>query len=123
MSNLPTGTVTFLITDIEGSTRRWEENPVAMKADSAVHDAVLREAMGANGGVVFRTMGDAFCAVFVTAPEALAAALAAQRALFKHEWSAKSQVGPLRVRMALHTGVALERGGDYYGPSMDRATG
>src|SRR5438067_9423573 len=104
MSRLPTGTVTFLITDIEGSTRRWEENPGAMKADVAAHDAIMREAIEANGGVVFRTMGDAFCAVFVTAPEALAAALAAQRALYKHKWSVRSQAGPLRVRLALHTG-------------------
>src|SRR5438105_2851597 len=123
MSRLPTGTVTFLITDIEGSTRRWEGIRGRWGEVLAGKAVSLREAMGANGGVVFRTMGDAFCAVFVTAPEALAAALAAQRALFKHEWGAKSQVGPLRVRIALHTGVALERGGDYYGPSMDRATG
>src|SRR5437588_11675179 len=78
---LPTGTVTFLYTDIEGSTRRWEQSPDAMKAAVERHDTILREAIEANGGTVFRTMGDAFCAAFPTAPQALSAALAAQRAL------------------------------------------
>src|SRR5215212_982995 len=119
-SNLPTGTVTFLFTDIEGSTRRWEENPRAMKADIAVHDAVLREAIEGNGGHVFKMIGDAFWAVFATAPQALAAAVAAQRALQKQQWS---EAGPLRVRMAVHTGVAEERTGDYYGPTIDRTAG
>src|SRR5215213_8928583 len=79
---LPTGTVTFLYTDIEGSTRRWEEHPDTMKAAVERHDAILREAIEAHGGTVFRTMGDAFCAVFPTAPQGLQAAVAAQRALF-----------------------------------------
>src|SRR5947199_10691827 len=77
---LPTGTVTFLYTDIEGSTRRWEQYPDAMKAAVERHDAILREAIEANGGTVFRTMGDAFCAAFPTAPQALSASLAAPRA-------------------------------------------
>src|SRR4051794_38137752 len=85
--NLPTGTVTFLFTDIEGSTRRWEENPRAMKTDIALHDVALREAIEGNGGHVFKMIGDAFWAVFATAPQALAAAVAAQRALNKQQWS------------------------------------
>src|SRR4051812_45875290 len=101
-NNLPTGTVTFLYTDIEGSTRRWEQYPDAMKAAVERHDAILREAISANGGQVFRTMGDAFCAVFATAPQALNAAVAAHRALYAEAWS--ESTGPIRVRMALHTG-------------------
>src|SRR5437870_12881383 len=78
---LPTGTVTFLYTDIEGSTKRWETNPAAMKAAVERHDTLLRQAIEENGGVVFRTAGDAFSAAFPTAPGALAAAVDAQRAL------------------------------------------
>src|SRR5215216_1275644 len=81
--DLPTGTVTFLYTDIEGSTRRWEEHPDVMKAAVERHDAILREAIVTHGGTVFRTMGDAFCAVFPTAPQGLRAAVAAQRALYE----------------------------------------
>src|SRR5207247_11133590 len=87
MSNLPTGTVTFLYTDIERRTRRWERYPQEMKATVERHDAIMREAIEAHGGVVFRTMGDAFCAVFTLASEGVAAALAAQRALAAEDWS------------------------------------
>src|SRR3990172_7445797 len=96
MTDLPSGTVTFLFTDIEGSTRLWEEHPEAMK----------RAAIGTNRGHIFKTVGDAFDAVFPTAPGALAAALAAQRALSAEPWEVP---GGLRVRMALDTGVAEER--------------
>ena len=74
MAELPTGTVTFLYTDVEGSTRRWEHAPAAMKAAMARHDALLRAAIDGHGGAVFRTMGDAVCAAFPLAPEAVAAA-------------------------------------------------
>ena len=74
MAHLPTGTVTFLFTDIEGSTTLWEQYPEAMRPALARHDAILREAIRAHGGHVFKTMGDALCAAFSTAPEALAAA-------------------------------------------------
>ena len=67
MSNLPTGTVTFLFTDIEGSTKRWEQYPQAMSVALARHDDILRQAIEANGGYVFKTVGDAFCAAFPTA--------------------------------------------------------
>src|SRR5688500_5201250 len=86
MSNQPTGTVTFLFTDIEGSTRLWERHPGAMRAALARHDALMRGAIAAQGGYVFKTIGDAFCAAFATADAALDAALAAQRALAAETW-------------------------------------
>src|SRR6266536_2029100 len=102
MSSPPTGTVTLLFTDIEGSTKRWEQYPQAMGAAVARHDVLLRLAIEAHNGYVFKTVGDAFCAAFPTAHDALQAALDAQRATLAEEWG---QVGPIRVRMALHTGV------------------
>src|SRR5580704_9563925 len=99
MSTLPSETVTFLFTDIEGSTKLWEEHPEAMRSALARHDALLREAIDANEGHVFKTIGDAFCAAFHTAPEALNAALAAQQALNSEGWPGPVTV---KVRMALH---------------------
>jgi len=113
----PTGTLTFLFTDIEGSTGLWENNALAMQAALARHDEILRSAIEERGGYVFKTVGDAFCAVFPTAPDALEAALEIQRRLLSSEWE---QTGPLRVRMALHTGAAEERDGDYFGPPLNR---
>jgi predicted ATPase/class 3 adenylate cyclase len=113
----PTGTVTFLFTDIEGSTKLWEDNAPAMQAALAHHDELLRWVVEERGGYVFKTVGDAFCCTFPTAPEALEAALEIQRKLFSSEWE---QIGTLRVRMALHTGAAQERGGDYFGPPVNR---
>src|SRR5438876_9304783 len=86
VTQLPSGTVTFLFTDIEGSTRRWEQYPEAMKAALARHDQILREAILAGGGYVFKTVGDAFCAAFAAPTDALAAALAGQRALQAESW-------------------------------------
>src|SRR5712692_3086319 len=114
---LPGGTVTFLFTDIEGSTRLWEQHPGAMRSALARHDALLRHAIETHGGHVFKTMGDQFCAAFAAAPEAVAAAVAAQRAVCAEEWE---EVGSLRLRMALNTGVVEERGGDYFGPPLNR---
>jgi class 3 adenylate cyclase len=118
MAGPPTGTVTFLFTDIEGSTKMWEGSPEAMRIALARHDEILREAIEARRGYVFKTLGDAFCTVFTTAQDALEAALAAQRALVSEAWS--EEIGSLRVRMALHTGAAEERGGDYFGPPLNR---
>jgi predicted ATPase/class 3 adenylate cyclase/DNA-binding CsgD family transcriptional regulator len=118
MSSPPTGTVTFLFTDIEDSTKLWERNPKAMQLALARHDEILREAIDVRRGYVFKTVGDAFCAVFPTAQDALEAALTAQRVLFSEEWS--EEIGSLRVRMALHTGEADERDGDYFGPPLNR---
>src|ERR687894_1068274 len=117
MANLPTGTVNFLFTDVEGSTKLWERYPEAMRASMARHDEVLREVMDSGGGYVFKTVGDAFCVAFSSASHALEAALSAQRALLSEE---REKTGPLRVRMALHTGSAEERGGDYFGPPVNR---
>ncbi len=113
----PTGTVTFLFSDIEGSTVRWERDRKAMAAALARHDALLRRAMQARGAYVFKTIGDAFCAAFATPLDAVAAALDAQRALAREDFSA---VEGLRVRMALHAGSADERDGDYFGPTVNR---
>src|SRR3712207_2804509 len=118
MPDLPTGTVTFLFTDIEGSTTRWEQHQDAMQVALARHDAILRQAIEGHGGVVFKTVGDAFYTAFATAPDALAAALGAQRALHTEAWD--EQLGPVRVRMALHTGTAEQRDGDYFGPPLNR---
>jgi predicted ATPase/class 3 adenylate cyclase/Flp pilus assembly protein TadD len=136
---LPTGTLTFLFTDIEGSTLLWERYPEAMSAALARHDAILREAIEAHGGTVFKTVGDAFDAVFPTARDGVDAAIAAQRAL--DEGMVSGERGAVRaptplfpgpqplqpalptpffVRMALHTGVAEERDGDYFGPPLNR---
>ncbi len=118
MDNLPTGTVTFLYTDIESSTKRWEAHPDAMKAAVERHDVILRQAIQEHGGIVFRTMGDAFCASFHTAPPALLAALASQRVLTSESWD--ERLGPVRVRMALHTGIGDVRDGDYVGTPLNR---
>src|SRR5215216_2304220 len=117
MASPPTGTVTFLFTDIEGSTKRWERHPEAMQIALARHDEILRDAAEQHGGYVFKTVGDAFCCAFLTAPDALEAALEAQRRLLSSEWQ---ETGPLRVRIALHMGAAEERGGDYFGPPVNR---
>jgi class 3 adenylate cyclase len=113
----PTGTLTFLFTDIEGSTRMWERSPKAMQVALARHDELLRRAVEERGGYVFKTVGDAFCCAFTTAPDALEAALDAQRLLFEERWA---ESDPLRVRMALHMGAAEERNGDYFGPPVNR---
>jgi predicted ATPase/class 3 adenylate cyclase len=117
MGDAPTGTVTFLFTDVEGSTRLWEEHPEAMHVAMAVHDRLLSEAIEARGGYVFKTVGDAFCAAFVRATDALEAALVAQAALRRRDWG---DTGPLRVRMALYAGEAEARDGDYFGPPLNR---
>ncbi|MBN1641211.1 MAG: hypothetical protein JXA09_08245 [Anaerolineae bacterium] len=114
---LPTGTVTFLFTDIEGSTLLWERHPAAMQRAFARQEAIVREAMGAHDGYVYKMIGDAFQVAFATASDALCAAVAAQRALHAEPWG---PIGALRVRMALHTGVTEERGDDYVGPDLNR---
>src|SRR3989475_11037118 len=93
VSELPSGAVTFLFTDLEGSTRLWEEQPEAMREALARHHVLIREAIEADAGFVFKTVGDGCCAAFATAPEAVAAALAAQRGLQQEAWGSG---GPLR---------------------------
>src|SRR5512143_3396199 len=99
----PTGTVTFLFTDIEGSTRLWQAQPEAMALSHARHDAILREAIEAQRGFIFQLVGDAFCAAFPNAADGLRAALAAQRRLQTEAWGATD---PLKVRIGLHSGAA-----------------
>ena len=118
MADLPSGTVTFVFTDIEGSTERWERDRVRMAAAVARHLALLDAAIAAHGGVHFKTVGDAVQAAFPTAPQAVAAALAAQRALLAGNWG---DVEPLRVRMALHAGEAQpDARGDYLAAPLNR---
>jgi LuxR family transcriptional regulator, maltose regulon positive regulatory protein len=114
---LPTGTLTFLFTDIEGSTQLWEQHPHAMPTALERHHAILRQVIESHGGVVFKTVGDGVHAVFAHAAAALAAALGAQRILYAEPWH---ETGALRVRMALHTGAAELRAGDYFGPPLNR---
>ena len=114
---LPTGTVAFLFTDIEGSTQRWEAHRAAMADAIERHDALMQNAISAHDGYVFKRMGDAFCAAFRTAPDAIAAACDAQSALTKEDFNA---VDGLKVRMAIHVGHADEHNGDYFGPTVNR---
>jgi predicted ATPase/class 3 adenylate cyclase len=115
---LPTGTVTFLFTDLEVSTRLWEHEPDRMRGALARHDAILREAVATHGGHVVKGTGDGIHAVFATADSAVHAAVDAQLALVGEAWELSE---PLRVRMGVHTGVAELRDGDYFGPAVNRA--
>src|SRR6516162_1612044 len=104
----PSGIVTFLFTDIEGSTRRWEADADAMRAALAAHDEALRSAIEAHGGWLFKHTGDGVCAAFASPKAAVDAAVAAQQAL------------ELPVRMGLATGEAELREGDYFGAVLNR---
>jgi len=131
------GTVTFLFTDIEGSTRLWEEAPEAMRSALVQHDDLLRAAIESFDGHVFKTVGDAFCAAFDDPCRAVEAVLACQQWLPALALETEGQrdgetegMGttapslrrsiPLKVRMALHTGPAEARDGDYFGPALNR---
>ena len=105
----PSGIVTFLFTDIEGSTRRWEADADGMRKALAAHDEALRTAIEAHGGWLFKHTGDGVCAAFASPRSAVDAAVAAQRAL------------ELPVRMGLATGEAELRDGDYFGAVLNRA--
>ncbi len=111
------GILTFLFTDIEGSTRLWERFPQPMRRALERHDSILRTAVTAAGGRVIKTTGDGLMAVFGSAAEAVSACLAAQRALVDESWP---ETGVLRVRMGLHSGEAQQRGDDYFGPAVIR---
>lgn len=116
MTAIPSGTITFLFTDIEGSTQLWERQHARMQAAFARQEAILRQAAATYGGYAYKMIGDAFQIAFDTAPAALCAALEAQRLLQAEPWGET----PIRVRMALHTGVTEERGDDYVGPALNR---
>ncbi len=114
----PSGTVTFLFTDIEASTRLWQHDPEEMRVALAAHDEVLRSTVKRHGGYVFSTGGDGFAVAFSRAGEAVRAAVEAQRALQARHWPAGA---PIRVRMGVVTGEAQERDGDYFGSVLNRA--
>ncbi len=114
----PAGLSTFLITDIEGSTRLWEDHATAMGPALALHDGLLRAAVEGSQGTVIKTTGDGLLAVFDDQLAAVRAAVAAQVALRDAAWG---ETGPLRVRMAIHAGTAESRDGDYFGPALNRA--
>jgi predicted ATPase/class 3 adenylate cyclase len=117
MLKLPAGTVSFLFTDIEGSTRLLEDHPQAMGAAMSRHHDLLREAVEASGGIVFETLGDGVYASFGLAGDGVRAAIAGQRAIRAEDWGA---VGEVRVRMGLHTGDVEVRGEHYFGPALFR---
>jgi predicted ATPase/class 3 adenylate cyclase len=118
VSGRPSGTVTFVFTDIQGSTTLWEADPVAMRAALARHDLILEEAIVAHDGLVFSRGGDGVAAAFRRAGDALAAAVDAQRALTTEAWPQAAQI---RVRIGLDTGEAFESDGDYHGTPVNRA--
>ncbi|MDT4909194.1 MAG: hypothetical protein QOI69_2435, partial [Pseudonocardiales bacterium] len=111
----PSGTVTFLFTDIEDSTRLWDSMPSDMTAAVQVHDVILRSAVERHGGHVFATGGDGFRVAFSSAVDAVTAAVESQREL------GVADAIPFAVRMALHTGEASERDRNYYGTEVNRA--
>ena len=115
---VPSGTVTFLFTDVEGSTRLWQQDEAAMRAALFLHDELLRSAVVEQGGTVFSTMGDGVAAAFPAASAAVRAALSAQQLIQSEAWPTAT---PLRVRMGLHTGEAELRDGDYFGTAVNRA--
>jgi class 3 adenylate cyclase/tetratricopeptide (TPR) repeat protein len=119
VADLPTGTVTFLFTDIEGSTRLWEEQPEAMQVARARQEAIIGECVEHHGGSLLKTRGegDSCFAVFSQATDAVAAAAALQRALFAEPWPDEF---PMRVRVALHTGEAGPEDGDYHASAVNR---
>ena len=114
----PTGLVTLLFTDIEGSTRAWETHPSEMRIALQRHDEILRERIEGVGGYVFKTVGDAFCAAFERPAQAVGAAVDIQLALAAERWEPQIRIS---VRMGLHSGVCHERDGDYFGQTVNRA--
>ena len=106
----------FLFTDIEGSSLKWLRHTEAMHAALADHDAILRDAIEAGNGEVFKTAGDAFYAAFAGVSDAVGAAHTAQKAISAHDWRV---VEGLKVRMAVHVGAAKKREGDYFGPALN----
>jgi predicted ATPase/class 3 adenylate cyclase len=118
VSQLASGTVTFLFTDLEGSTRLWEERPEAMRSALALHDVLVHGAIAQHDGHLVKSTGDGVFAVFERAQDAVAAAVAAQVGLGGADWPDGLA---LRARMGMHSGQASERDGDYFGPDVNRA--
>lgn len=118
MSRLPSGIVTFLFTDLEGSTRLWEEHPEQMQQALALHNAIIERVIGSNQGHVFKSLGDGFCAAFESPDLALASTVQAQLELADADWP---EPAVLKARMGLYTGSAEPRYGDYHGAPVNRA--
>ncbi len=114
---LPTGTVVFLFSDIEGSTQRWDSAGEAMRDALRRHDGILRDEIERRRGYVFKTIGDAFCAAFWTIGDAVESAVEIQRRLGREDFAA---VAGLAVRISIGAGEADERSGDYFGPAVNR---
>ncbi len=112
----PSGTVTFMFTDIAGSTRLWERDRSGMQVALGRHDEIIRDAVSGHGGLVFSTSGDGFAIAFSRADRAIDAALTVQRALAEEPWP---QAAALSVRVGVHTGEAQEREGNYFGPPLN----
>jgi predicted ATPase/class 3 adenylate cyclase len=118
MDSAPLELHVYLFADLESSTRLWQMFPTQMGSALARHDAILREAIEQSGGRVVKTTGDGLMAVFTSAADAINASLDAQMRLRDEPWG---ETGPLRVRMGMHVGEGQPRGGDYYGPAVNRA--
>ena len=111
-------TLTFLFTDLEGSTRFWQEHPEAMKSIMAQHDDLIRTVVETSKGQVVKKTGDGFHAAFVSTQDCLNACIRAQQELMNKDWD---EIGSLQVRMGIHVGEAQPREGDYYGTTVNRA--
>ena len=116
MSKLPSGTVTFLFTDIEGSTKLWEKYPEKMKSALAKHDSILKDAVESNKGHIIKTTGDGIHAVFSTVIDAIKASIESQ-----HNLANQTNNPSIKIRIGIHTGEAELRDGDYYGGTLNRA--
>jgi predicted ATPase/class 3 adenylate cyclase len=116
---LPSGTITFMLTDVEGSTRRWDRNPKAMKEAMAAHDEILGPLIATHQGLQVESgrEGDSVMAAFQRPTDAIGCAVEMQRALAAHEWPAGADI---HVRVSIHSGEAELRGGHYYGPAVYR---
>ena len=114
----PSGTVTFLFTDVEGSTKLWARDSEAMSAALQLHDSILRGSAAAHGGYVFATGGDSFAVAFDRVSSAVAMSVDVQGGLAAASWPAGFE---LRVRIGIHVGEAEERNGDYFGPTVNSA--
>ena len=117
-STLPSGTVTFLFTDIQGSTELWDAFPQEMRTALGVHDKIIGDSVEQSNGAVVKSTGDGIFAAFPSAEAAAAAAVTAQKQLSEYEWD--EVIGSIEVRMALHTDQAHAKGGDYHGPAVNR---
>ncbi len=116
---LPSGMVTFMFTDIEGSSHKWDQARAAMRVAVETHDAILDEAIRRHQGHVVKKLGDGFLAAFADPRDAVVAACDAQRKIKGTDW--EDAIGLIRVRMGVHTGPGEPTDGDYLGPSLNRA--